>query len=261
MRGEGCAKTDRCGCALRVSGLACRYAAAEVFAEASFSLDQGSISFLVGPNGAGKSTLFRCLAGWTRPYAGAVELFGEPFDGSSREQRREIAYVPDVPSFYDDLTTQEHIRFVQQANGGLSADGLADDLMDAFGLSAHRDRYPSAYSRGMRQKLALVIALAAMPRLLLLDEPYGHLDPGAAEVLSSLLDGARSSGAAVLVSCHHGVPNLKPDQLLRLADGSLEVVESDGFADGLSSVGPVSAPLATAPGAPGVSDGVCARRG
>ena len=113
----------------------------------------------------------------------------------------------------------------------------------------------------MRQKLALVIALAAMPRLLLLDEPYGPLDPGAAEVLSSLLDGARSSGTAVLVSCHHGVPNLKPDQLLRLADGSLEVVESDGFADGLSSVGPVSAPLATASGAPGVSDGVCARRG
>ncbi|WP_102379490.1 ABC transporter ATP-binding protein [Raoultibacter timonensis] len=261
MRGEGCAKTDRCGCALRVSGLACRYAAAEVFAEASFSLDQGSISFLVGPNGAGKSTLFRCLAGWTRPYAGAVELFGEPFDGSSREQRREIAYVPDVPSFYDDLTAQEHIRFVQQANGDLSADGLADDLMDAFGLSAHRDRYPSAYSRGMRQKLALVIALAAMPRLLLLDEPYGPLDPGAAEVLSSLLDGAHSSGAAVLVSCHHDVPNLMPDQLLRLADGSLEVIESDGFADGLPFAEPVSAPLVTAPGTPDASDGVYTRRG
>lgn len=207
--------------ALRVSDLSYRYASVEVLSSVSFALERGSIAFLVGPNGAGKSTLFRCLAGWAPFRTGAIELFGERFDGASAAQRRVIAYVPDVPVFYDDLTAEEHILFLQRANGIAGGRGDTVALMEAFGLAAHKDRYPSAYSRGMRQKLALVIALAAKPRLLLLDEPYGPLDPDAAEVLSGLLAKARSSGASALVSCHHDVAGLDPDKLLRLEDGRL----------------------------------------
>ena len=207
--------------ALRVCGLAYRYAAIEVFADVSFVLDQGSIAFLVGPNGAGKSTLFRCLAGWAPLHVGTIELFGERFDGSNRSQRRMVAYVPDVPTFYDDLTAEEHILFLQRANGIARGRGDADALMEAFGLASHKNRYPSTYSRGMKQKLALVIALAARPRLLLLDEPYGPLDPDAAEVLSGLLGETRSAGMSALVSCHHDVAGIEPDRLLRLEDGWL----------------------------------------
>lgn len=95
--------------------------------------------------------------------------------------------------------------------------------MALFGLDGHRDQLPSSYSRGMRQKLALVLAFARAPRLLLLDEPYGPLDPDAALVLSALIEEARSAGAAVLASCHHDVPNLRPDVLLRLEGGRLAV--------------------------------------
>lgn len=207
--------------ALRVCDLAYRYAAIEVFADVSFVLDQGSIAFLVGPNGAGKSTLFRCLAGWAPFRTGTIELFGDRFDGANRMQRRAIAYVPDVPTFYDDLTAEEHILFLQRANGIARGHKDADALMESFGLAAHKDRYPSTYSRGMKQKLALVIALAARPRLLLLDEPYGPLDPDVSEVLSGLLDEARSAGVSALVSCHHDVVGIEPDKLLRLEDGRL----------------------------------------
>ena len=147
-------------------------------------------------------------------------------------QRSLLAFVPDVPSFYDDLTAGEHIRFVRQANRMSADDDPSERLMALFGLDGHRDQLPSAYSRGMRQKLALVLAFARAPRLLLLDEPYGPLDPDASGVLSGLIEEARSAGAAVLASCHHDVPNLRPDALLRLEDGRLAVLDArDGGED------------------------------
>ena len=93
--------------------------------------------------------------------------------------------------------------------------------MEALGLAGHRGQCPSAYSRGMRQKLALVLAFARRPRLLLLDEPYGPLDPEASRVLSALLEEARAAGTAIVASCHHDVPGFCPDAVLRLEDGRL----------------------------------------
>lgn len=217
---------------LRAEGLGYRYGKTEVFGGASFELQAGEVAFLTGPNGAGKSTLLRCLAGWDAPGEGFVELCGARFDGSDRAQRSLLAFVPDVPSFYDDLTAGEHIRFVRQANRLDAADDPSDELMARFGLDGQRDRLPSSYSRGMRQKLALVLALARAPRLLLLDEPYGPLDPDAAAVLSALVEEARDAGAAVLVSCHHDVPNLRPDKLARLEGGRLDVRDARAAQDG-----------------------------
>lgn len=217
---------------LRAEGLGYRYGKTEVFGGASFALRAGEVAFLTGPNGAGKSTLLRCLAGWDAPAEGFVELCGARFDGSDRAQRSLLAFVPDVPSFYDDLTAGEHIRFVRQANRLDAADDPSDELMARFGLDGQRDRLPSSYSRGMRQKLALVLALARAPRLLLLDEPYGPLDPDAAAVLSALVGEARDAGAAVLVSCHHDVPNLRPDKLARLEGGRLDVRDARAAQDG-----------------------------
>lgn len=216
--------------ALRVEGLAYRYARQEVWGDVSFALEAGSIAFLTGPNGAGKSTLLRCVAGWDAPAAGAVELAGRPFRPERLDQRRTVSFVPDVPAFYDDLTAGEHLDFVLKANRLPAGDARAAGLVEALGLERHRGQCPSAYSRGMRQKLALVLALAVRPRLLLLDEPYGPLDPGASLVLSGLLGEARAGGTAILASCHHDVPGLEPDLLLHLEDGHLAVVTGAGGA-------------------------------
>ncbi|WP_346686090.1 ABC transporter ATP-binding protein [Enteroscipio rubneri] len=225
---------------LRVEKLSFCYARADVWSDVSFSIDSGKVAFLTGPNGSGKSTLFRCLAGWAAPSQGTVELFGKPFDGSDRMVRRQMAFVPDVPSFYDDLTAVEHIRFVLAANRVPAGEDEALRLFDRLGLAAHGDQYPSSYSRGMRLKLALVLALMAKPRLLLLDEPYGPLDREAAAALSSLLADARDDGAAVLMSCHHDVPDLEPDVQLRLDGGRL--VPGRSTPDGATPGGALAQP-------------------
>ncbi|OUO90931.1 ABC transporter [Gordonibacter sp. An230] len=206
---------------LRAEGIVRRYGAVEVLSGASLALSAGEAAFLEGRNGAGKSTLLRCLAGWDAPDKGCVELLGRRFDGADRAQRALVAFVPDVPAFYDDLTAGEHVRFVQRANRLDPADDVAEGLMARFGLGGKRDLLPSSYSRGMRQKLALVLAFARRPRLLLLDEPYGPLDPEASCVLSALLEEARAAGTAIVASCHRDAPGFRPDVVLRLEDGRL----------------------------------------
>lgn len=217
---------EAAGSVLQVRNLACRYARADVFGAVSLELKEGCVAFLTGPNGAGKSTLLRCLAGWDAPRDGEIEVCGEPLRGTNRAQRRLVAFVPDVPAFYDDLTAAEHLRFVAQANRLSESDTQAELLMKRFGLSTHGAQLPSSYSRGMRHKLALVLALVIRPRLLLLDEPYGPLDPSAAVVLSELLSEARDAGCAVLASCHHDIPALEPDVRLHLEDGRLKNVRA-----------------------------------
>lgn len=212
--------------ALEVRDLCFGYGDVPVWEDVSFSLAPGQVAFLTGPNGAGKSTLFRCLAGWLEPEEGEVLLCGAPFTGRTRLAPGTLTFVPDVPSFYDDLTAMEHMEFVLAANRADSARPRAERLLERFGLIGHELLLPSAYSRGMREKLALVLAFTLQPRVLLLDEPHGPLDREASLMLSEELAAAAREGTAVLLSCHHDVPGLTPDLSLELADGALHVTEA-----------------------------------
>ena len=209
------------GAALEVRNLCFGYGDVPVWEDVSFSLAPGQVAFLTGPNGAGKSTLFRCLAGWLEPNEGEVLLAGKPFTGRSRLVPGTLAFVPDVPSFYDDLTAAEHIELVLAANRAEAGRPRAERLLERFGLIGHERVLPSAYSRGMREKLALVLALTMPPRVLLLDEPHGPLDREASLVLSEELAAVAREGTAVLLSCHHDVPGLVPDVTLSLRDATL----------------------------------------
>lgn len=211
------------GASLEVRDLGFGYGDIPVWEGVSFSLEAGQVAFLVGPNGSGKSTLFRCLAGWLAPDEGEVLVCGRPFDGRTRLSAGELAYVPDVPVFYDDLTAVEHLEFVLAANSSLDRRPRAQELLERFGLDGHERLLPASYSRGMREKLALVLALALSPRVLLLDEPHGPLDRDAALALSEELALAAGEGTAVLLSCHHDVPGLAADLTLELGDGSLRL--------------------------------------
>lgn len=221
------AATGSASLALEVRDLAFSYGGFDVLQGISFSLEPGELAFLVGENGSGKSTLLRCLAGWADPTEGAVFLEGAPFDTADRRQRRKVAFVPDSPAFYDDLTADEHLAFVRRANRIDLEDDPSGILMERIGLAGHGGGLPSAYSRGMRMKLALVMAFAAKPSLLLLDEPHGLLDPDAAAVLGGMVQDALDAGTAVLISCHHDVPELQPDKVLRLEAGSLISVRAE----------------------------------
>lgn len=209
------------GAALEVRDLSFGYGDVPVWEGVSFSLAPGQVAFLVGPNGAGKSTLFRCLAGWLEPDGGEVLLAGKPFTGRTRLAPGSLAFVPDVPSFYDDLTAIEHVELVLAANRAEDARPRAEELLARLGLAGRERLMPSAFSRGMREKLALVLALMLRPRVLLLDEPHGPLDREASLALSEEIAGVARTGTAVLLSCHHDVPGLDPDLTLALEDGSL----------------------------------------
>lgn len=199
---------------LQVDGLSFSYGAVPVLEGVSFSLGAGELAFLRGRNGSGKSTLLRCLAGLAVPAGGSIALDGAAFNASDRRMRRKVAFVPDDPVFYDDLTADEHLRLIRQANRIDARDDRAPALMGRLRLAEHGDRLPATFSRGMRMKLALVMALSARPRLLLLDEPFGPLDPEAADVAAGLVREALEDGAAVVLSLHQAACSLSPDVVL-----------------------------------------------
>ncbi|MDY4040777.1 MAG: ABC transporter ATP-binding protein [Collinsella sp.] len=206
------------------------YGGVPVWEHVDVALYEGDVAYLVGPNGAGKTTLLKCLAGWIGPTAGEIRIAGERMTGTRGDLRRQVAFVADVPAFYDDLTAREHLDFVLRANRvAPERRREADLLLERFGIRDACDAYPSAFSRGMRQKLALAIAFSAHPRILLLDEATGPLDPASRELLGELVRDAAASGTAVLMSCHHELPGVEPAVIYELADGTVREVDDDGL--------------------------------
>ena len=217
---------------LDVFDLGFGYGSERVWEHVDLTLYAGDIAFLVGPNGAGKTTLLKCLAGWMNPASGEVTFLGERMSGRAQHLRRQVAFVADVPAFYDDLTAREHVEFMLQANRADAARrSEAEELLEAFGIARACDAYPSAFSRGMRQKLALVLGLMVHPKLLLMDEPTGPLDPASRELLGTLVARSAAEGTAVLMSCHHDLPGVTADVTYELANGTLRDVGEDGEPD------------------------------
>ncbi len=185
------------------------------------SLGHGEIVFLRGVNGSGKSTLLRCLAGQLRPREGEISLLGKPLFSLARKDLSGLVLVPDVPAFYDDLTGREHFELVARANGDEEVMRRAFALAEAFHLSGAWDVLPSALSRGMRYKLALSLALAMRPHVLLLDEPFAPIDADAAWVLGEELGKLSAKGSAVLLSIHGRVPTCAPTRTILLDEDGM----------------------------------------
>ncbi len=228
---------DRATPLLDVQGVSYRYGMTAVLHDISFAIDRGQIAALIGRNGAGKTTLLRCAAGWTRAYRGEIAVDGAPVFRVERQAREKLAFVPDMPTFYDELTAWEHMQLVARLNRVPDWQARAEGLLREVSLWEQRGALPFTYSRGMRYKLALALALLVRPPLLLLDEPFGPLDPEAASRLWTQLAALRDSGMAVLLSSHSLPPAARPDRFLvmeqgrLIADGAPEVfgVPAGGF--------------------------------
>lgn len=210
---------------LKVENLSYQYGAYQVLADLSFELDEGVIAALIGRNGAGKSTLLRCLAGWTVAEDGEITVAGFNLRRSERDVRRQIIFVPDTPDFYDELTAWEHLQFVAQLHRVESWQERSLELLEEFQLDDHRTAFPFTFSRGMRYKLALCMALLIRPSLLLLDEPFGPLDALSAQHLWHHLLGYRSEQRSVLFSSHVMPDDGSPDLFLLLRDHQITPVD------------------------------------
>lgn len=167
----------------------------------SISVGPGEILALLGPNGAGKSTAMRCFLGLIRPDAGSVEVFGEtPAPGARLFQQ--IGYLPEEPHYHSYLTVEEAVRYYAAlVQDGVDEQRLADGL-ERVGLAAFRHLRIAKCSKGMKQKVGIVAALMARPRLLFLDEPTRGLDPIMVKEFRDLLVDLHGEGCTVVLNSH-----------------------------------------------------------
>jgi ABC-2 type transport system ATP-binding protein len=164
----------------------------------------GQLFALLGPNGAGKTTTLRMVAGLLRPDAGHIEVFGVDVLADPIAAKRLVAWAPDEPMLYDQLTPLEYLAFVAGLWGvepGL-AQTRAEELLRWLDLWEQRGQRCEGFSRGMKQKTALAGALIHDPKLLILDEPLTGLDAAMARQVKDLLRERVAAGGTVILTTH-----------------------------------------------------------
>jgi ABC-2 type transport system ATP-binding protein len=168
----------------------------------SLAVASGEIVGLVGPNGAGKTTTLRCLAGILPPTSGRIAIAGHDLQQQPVEARRHLAFVPDEPRLFENLTVADHLRVIARIYGVADGAERSRELLAGFDLADRHESFPSELSRGMKQKLMIAAALLHRPAALVLDEPLTGLDPGAIRRMKRTILEQAAAGTAVLVSSH-----------------------------------------------------------
>ena len=200
------------------------YGAQSAVREISFEINEGEVLGVVGPNGAGKSTIVRIITGLLEPDRGQVLFRGEPIAAQYDRFRQSLGYVPEQADVYGFLTGWEYLELVCGLRGMdrrvFRRRSLA--LFDAFRLGDARHRPMGGYSKGMRQRIALMTALIHNPVFMVLDEPFSGLDVTSALVLHRVIRVLAARGKAILFSS----PSLEhleqvSSRLLLLRSGSV----------------------------------------
>ncbi|MDX1745428.1 MAG: ABC transporter ATP-binding protein, partial [Halobacteriales archaeon] len=158
----------------------------------------GIYGFL-GPNGAGKSTSINMILEFVRPTAGTISVLGHPANEESVAIRQRTGVLPEGFDVYDRLTGREHVRFAVESK---DADDRPFAVLERVGLTDAAHRKAGEYSAGMRQRLALAMALVGEPDLLILDEPSSGLDPNGAREMRAIVEEECDRGATVFFSSH-----------------------------------------------------------
>lgn len=167
----------------------------------SFKLNTGEISILCGPNGAGKTTTLKCILSLLRKDSGDILII----DGKStkdRTIRENLSYIPETPDLYNLLTVWEHFKFIALAYKIKDWTSKADELMNAFNLANKKDSLAKDLSKGMKQKVSIIMALIHDPSIILIDEPFVGLDPNGIKEFREILSKIKSLGKTILVSTH-----------------------------------------------------------
>lgn len=168
----------------------------------SFKLHHGEILGLVGPNGSGKTTTLKCLMNLIEPSEGEIWIKG--FPAGTKEAKSSVAYIPEIPILYNDLTVREHLKFVTMTYRLLEKKAMEriDYLLKEFGLQNRGDETPIHFSKGMRKKVSIMCALVHDAQVFLIDEPFTGLEPRAVQALKNSILAAKEKGMGVLFSTH-----------------------------------------------------------
>lgn len=179
-----------------------QYGKQKSVADLNLHVQEGRIYGLLGRNGAGKTTTMKMLLGLTSPTAGKVAIWGERLQGNEKKLLPRIGSLIESPGFYPNLTGTENLRIFATLRGLKKADAIKNAL-DLVGLPYRDKKLFSQYSLGMKQRLAIALAIMHDPELLILDEPINGLDPiGIAEVRSFIRELCDKQGKTILISSH-----------------------------------------------------------
>ena len=174
-----------------------------VLSQLNLSVKPGEVFALLGPNGAGKTTTINLLLGFLTPDGGEARVNGISVAADPIAARRQLAYIPEQVMLYPRFTGAENLDYFSTLGGRRRTRQELFTLLKRAGLQAEAaDRRVSTYSKGMRQKVGIALALATEAKALLLDEPTSGLDPAASHEFSQLLHKLAGQGVAVLMATH-----------------------------------------------------------
>lgn len=184
---------------IEVKRITKQYGNAPVLEECSMTVKKGEIYALVGVNGAGKTTLLKLTAGFLEPTAGRIVVHDMTAWENKEKIQRYLGSLIEIPVFYEHLTAKENLNLHLEYMG---VQGDVEGILETVGLAGISSKPVSAFSLGMRQRLAIARALLHKPDILILDEPFNGLDPVAADEMKSVLVKSARNGMTILVSSH-----------------------------------------------------------
>jgi ABC-2 type transport system ATP-binding protein len=189
--------------AIAVAGLVKRFGGRAVVDEVSLTVAKGEIAGFLGPNGSGKTTTIRLMCGLLTPDAGEGRVLGHDIRRDARAIKREVGYMTQRFSFYEDLTIEENLNFVAGLYGLSPARQAVADTLADLGLTSRKGQLAGSLSGGWKQRLALAACIMHRPRLLMLDEPTAGVDPKARREFWDEIHRLAADGLTVLVSTHY----------------------------------------------------------
>lgn len=184
---------------IEVINLTKQYDGFKAVDDLNFEVKPGKITVLLGPNGAGKSTTIKSIANLLN-FEGKIKICG--YENDTIEAKKCFGYVPETPILYDLLTIDEHIDFIGNAYRIKNYQETAQKYLELFKITEKRKSIAKELSKGMTQKLSMLLALLIQPKALLVDEPMVGLDPGSIEDVLNIFKQLKKEGCAILISTH-----------------------------------------------------------
>jgi ABC-2 type transport system ATP-binding protein len=244
--------------AIAVEGLTKSFGARTVVRDLSMQVKRGTIYGFLGPNGSGKTTTIRMLCGLITPDAGQGTCLGYDIRTEAEQIRRQVGYMTQRFSLYQDLSVRENLEFVARVYGLADPQGAARAMIVRLGLEGRETQLAGTLSGGWKQRLALGACTLPGPQLLLLDEPTAGVDPKARREFWSEIHALAADGLTVLVSTHYMDEAERCHEIAYIAYGNLlihgtvdAVIARAGlvtFSVGGEGLARLAAALAGAPG-------------
>lgn len=189
---------------IEVKNLMKSYGSLEVLKGISFKIGKGMVSGFLGPNGAGKSTTMNILTGLIGYNGGEIYIDGRNFESNKKEIMSRVGYLPENPTFYGYMNAFEYLDFIGRISGypQCKLKKRVDEILESVKLRADGKRRVGGYSRGMKQRLGLAVAMMNEPDILFLDEPTSALDPEGRMDMMDLIENLKKQGKTVFLSTH-----------------------------------------------------------